>query len=84
VSGKCVGQEGLQDMLSRVEGGEFVLPISKPVPTSASARAPAETLGFVEGYYIAGTLGRGPKVGYVMDKSGRTLSSMLMASSPDN
>jgi hypothetical protein len=79
VSVKCVGQEGLQDMLQRVEDGEFVLPISKPVPPSASARAP-ETLGFVEGYCIAGTLVCLPKIGYVMDKSGRTLSSVLMAS----
>jgi hypothetical protein len=66
-------------MLQRVEDGEFVLPISKLVPASASARAP-ETLGFVEGYCIAGTLGCLPKIGYVMDKSGRMLSSVLMAS----
>uniref|UniRef100_A0A0A9EFY4 Uncharacterized protein n=2 Tax=Arundo donax TaxID=35708 RepID=A0A0A9EFY4_ARUDO len=83
VSCNCVGQESLQDMLRRVEDGEFVLPISKPAPASASASASSravETLGFVEGYFDLETCGLGPGRGCFIDRTGRTMSSVLMVS----
>ncbi|XP_062227513.1 uncharacterized protein LOC133925778 [Phragmites australis] len=79
VSCKCVGQEGLQDMLRRVDDGEFILPIFKAAPASASSKA-LETLGFVEGYCDLRSWGFGPTRGRFMDKSGRTRSSVLMVS----
>ncbi|KAL6605769.1 hypothetical protein ACP70R_041422 [Stipagrostis hirtigluma subsp. patula] len=71
-----VGHLGLREMLQRVEDGECVLPISKIALKQGTSRA-LETLGSVEGYCDLDTrLERG----HFMDRSGRTLSSVLMAS----
>lgn len=79
VSCKCVEQEGLRDMLKRMEDGEALLPISKPAPLSASSKA-LEIVGFVEWYSDLETVGFGWGKGRFMDQSGRTLSSVLMVS----
>ncbi|KAL6606111.1 hypothetical protein ACP70R_041764 [Stipagrostis hirtigluma subsp. patula] len=74
-----VGHQGLREMLRRVEDGECVLPISKIAPKPATSRA-LETLGSVEGYCDLDTWGTRLERGHFMDRSGRTLSSVLMAS----
>ncbi|CAL5044293.1 unnamed protein product [Urochloa decumbens] len=79
VSCKCIQQESLHEMRRRVEDGEFVLPISTPAPLPASSKA-FETVGFVEGYFDLETFGQGLRRGRFMDRSGRTISSVLMVS----
>jgi hypothetical protein len=78
VSCECVAKESLQDMLRRVDSDEYVLPISK---TEASSWA-LETLGFVEGDSCIETLGYEPKKGRLIDRTGCTVSSVLMVSRP--
>ncbi|CAN6221955.1 unnamed protein product [Urochloa humidicola] len=78
VSCKCVEQVNLHEMRRRVED-KFVLPILAPAPLSASSKA-FETVGFVEGYFDLETFGQGMKRGRFMDRSGRTISSVLMVS----
>ncbi|KAL6605770.1 hypothetical protein ACP70R_041423 [Stipagrostis hirtigluma subsp. patula] len=57
---QCIKREGLQDMPWRVEGDEYLVPISKPVPASASTSSTAlEKIGFVEGYCDVQTYGLG-------------------------
>ncbi|KAL6606113.1 hypothetical protein ACP70R_041766 [Stipagrostis hirtigluma subsp. patula] len=78
---QSIKQEGLQDMPWRVEGDEYLVPISKPVPASASKSSTAlEKIGFVEGYCDVQTYGLGVDRDCFMDRSGRTLSSVLMVS----
>ncbi|CAL5051328.1 unnamed protein product [Urochloa decumbens] len=79
VSCKCIEQESLHEMCRRLENGEFIMPISTPAPLSASSKA-FETVGFVEGYFDLETFGQGLQRGRFMDRSGRTLSSVLMVS----
>ncbi|CAN6208520.1 unnamed protein product [Urochloa humidicola] len=79
VSCKHVEQESLHEMRRRVEDGKFLMPILTPAPLSASPKA-FETVGFVEGYFDLETFGRGMERGRFMDRSGRTISSVLMVS----
>jgi hypothetical protein len=79
VSCEFVDKVGLQEMLQRAESGEYVLPISKTAPASASSRA-RETLGFVEGYFDIETMGFGPSTGHYIDRSGLMVSPVLMLS----
>ncbi|CAL5051329.1 unnamed protein product [Urochloa decumbens] len=78
---KCIKEEGFQDILRRVENGDYFLPISKTAPLSASLSSGSlEVLGYVECYSAVGSLSFGPRTGRFMDKSGRMLSSVLMLS----
>ncbi|KAL6898064.1 hypothetical protein ACP4OV_006660 [Aristida adscensionis] len=80
VSCKCIEQESLTNMLRRVEDLEDdVLPILRRMPASASSSS-IQTLGFVEGYIDLEYCGVRMERTHFMDRSGRTLSSVLMTS----
>ncbi|KAF8698070.1 hypothetical protein HU200_035583 [Digitaria exilis] len=79
---KCIKEEGLQDMLRRALNRDYILPISKTTPPSASTLSGSslEVLGYVESYCLLGYYGFVPWTSRFMDESGRMLSPVMMLS----
>ncbi|KAF8698072.1 hypothetical protein HU200_035585 [Digitaria exilis] len=78
---KCIKEEGLQDMLRRALNCDYILPISKTTPPSASTLSGSslEVLGYVESYCLLGYYRFGENCRF-MDESGRMLSPVMMLS----